>query len=544
MAGLRPGLSCIAEGGLFEEGGHCGSPAQQELNFERANAYYVSPLVINHPDGRIEELPYSDPRARGYRTTLEVDAARDWIRQQDAGTPWMATVSFSSAHVPYQPAPPSFGLPGLPDPGDPDCTSDAAVRILSNQTIEAMDREMGRLLVELGLASRDDAGKLHYDPAATDTMVVIVGDNGTYASVVKAPFDPLHSKGTVYQTGVWVPLIVARPQGRQPDREVAHMVNITDLFALFGEIAGVNVGAAVPKSHALDAVSMLPYLTDPAQPGIRETNFTQSGTSITANNEQPYPCVIEVQGAPVCIQLFPNKEVCSSQGGDWYGPGGVRTFDTCCGVRNAEPPVVSPPESLKSLPISSWAVRNDRFKLVQKEIADCSNEGESAIVTEFYEIDEKPTRPRLDRPDGSDDSNNLLPGGAGPDTLPPLLKANYDALESELQRQLASEPDCPGDGNLDKMVNGKDLVAWRRFRTLSDGGSSWYDFARDGVRDGLTDENDRQVIRDNLGTNCLRGSRKPKERADQAMAMARKGEGEGALRCERTPPRGDTAGRR
>ena len=251
--GLRPGLSCVAQGGLFDEGGRCGSPPSHALNFGTANAYYASPLVINHPDGRVE----SGSLARGYRTTIEVDAARRWIQQRDPKTPWMATVSFSSAHVPFQPAPPSFGLPGTPGPDGPDCTSSAALRVLSNQTIEAMDAELGRLVVELGLASRNRNGDLVYDPKATDTMIVILGDNGTYAPVVKAPFDPLHSKGTPYQTGVWVPLIVAGPLVRKPDREVTHMVNVADLFALFGEIAGVDVRKAVPRSHALDAVSML-----------------------------------------------------------------------------------------------------------------------------------------------------------------------------------------------------------------------------------------------------------------------------------------------
>jgi len=39
------------------------------------------------------------------------------------------------------------------------------------------------------------------------------------------------------------------------------MVNIADLFQLFGELAGVDVHKAVPKSHILDSQTMLPYLT-------------------------------------------------------------------------------------------------------------------------------------------------------------------------------------------------------------------------------------------------------------------------------------------
>ena len=183
--GLRPGLSCIAKGGLFDQGGSCGAPPSHELDFSVANAYYVSPLVINHPDGTVEQIPLSDSRARGYRSTIEVNAARDWIRQRAADAPWMATVSFSADHVPYQPAPPSFGQPGIPDPANPDCTTDAATRVLSDQTISAMDQELGRLLVELGIADRNANGDLVYDPSASNTMIVILGDNGSYAPTVK-----------------------------------------------------------------------------------------------------------------------------------------------------------------------------------------------------------------------------------------------------------------------------------------------------------------------------------------------------------------------
>jgi hypothetical protein len=164
--------------------------------------------------------------------------------------------------------------------------------------IEALDTELGRVMVEVGLATRKPDGKLDYHPEATDTMVVIIGDNGTYAPGVKAPFDPNHAKGTAYQTGVWVPLIVAGPLVNTPDREVRHMVNVADLFQLFGEIAGVDVHKVVPKSHILDSVSMLPYLTNPSQGSIRTTNFSQTGINITANGVRPSPCVVTLTDPP------------------------------------------------------------------------------------------------------------------------------------------------------------------------------------------------------------------------------------------------------
>ena len=40
-------------------------------------------------------------------------------------------------------------------------------------------------LVEIGVASRKPDGTLEYDPGASNTMVVIIGDNGTYSQSVR-----------------------------------------------------------------------------------------------------------------------------------------------------------------------------------------------------------------------------------------------------------------------------------------------------------------------------------------------------------------------
>lgn len=116
--------------------------------------------------------------------------------------------------------------------------------------ITAMDTEIGQILVGTGVATANSDGSLNYSPDATNTMVVIIGDNGTFAPVVKLPFDLNRAKGYVYQTGVWVPLIVAGPLVNSPGREVKSMVNVADLFQLFGEIAGIDVHRAVPKYSA------------------------------------------------------------------------------------------------------------------------------------------------------------------------------------------------------------------------------------------------------------------------------------------------------
>ena len=87
-------------------------------------------------------------------------------------------------------------------------------------------------------------------------LKVIISGGGTgghifpaiaIANAVKEPFDIGRAKATAYQTGVWVPLIVAGPVVAEPNRDVEHMVNMVDVFRLFGDMAGIDVPAAVPR---------------------------------------------------------------------------------------------------------------------------------------------------------------------------------------------------------------------------------------------------------------------------------------------------------
>ncbi len=312
----HPGHACLEQGGLFVPEAECQKDPPSGLDFERANAYYVWSLGETGADGVIRQGDLTDPRSRTYWPTEITTAAIDWIKARQNG-PWMATVSYPSIHSPYQQAPRSLA-PTHGDLAATPCTESQAPT-LSAQMLQAMDTEIGRLLVETGLASRERNGELHYTPEASNTMIIILGDNGSYGPAVKEPFDPSRAKCTAFQTGVWVPLIVAGPLVQAPDRDVDAMVNQADVFELFAEIAGVDVRKIVPSSRALDSVSMLPYLTQPRRPGLRRYNFTQTGTNLTANGERPGPCVLPMAltdfADSTCVQLMIDEESCEGEGG-------------------------------------------------------------------------------------------------------------------------------------------------------------------------------------------------------------------------------------
>ena len=289
-----------------------------------------------------------------------------------------------------------------------------------------------------------------------------------------------------------MPLVVAGPLVRQPGRDVAHMVNEADLFALFGEIAGIeDVQAAVPRP--IDAMPMLPYLRNPDQQSIRAWNYTEVGINLQIGELPNQPCVI----SGGCTQIPVSKSVCEDNNGVWWGAGAdapetegipAEGYTYCCQVnafRDAEG------QSLYTInPLVSVGIRNDRYKIVQNQFNAYVSQDQPCVETtetEFYEIDQAVPNPRLDY----EDTNFPL------DDLTDEQQANYDALSAQLQAIRDSVPYCPGDGNSDLAVNQLDIDDWGSFAD-STGLSSWYDLNLDG----LTNDADRDIIEDNLGLMC------------------------------------------
>jgi len=493
----HPGRACLEQGGILVPNAPCEDNPPANLNFGVTNAYYVWSLGQTDSAGTIDQIPLTDPRSRTYWPTEITTAAIEWINAHKNG-PWMVTVSYPSIHAPYQQAPQSL-TPDYGDLGAVPCDEEAPT--LSSQMLQAMDTEIGRLLVETGLASRSSDGQFRYTPDASNTMIVIVGDNGSYGPIVKTPFDWTRAKGTVFQTGVWVPLIVAGPLVHSPNRAVGSMVNVADLFELFGEIAGVDVRKIVPRSRVLDSVSMLPYLTQPSRPSLRQYNFAQQAINFTANGQRPGPCVLpmalftDLGSGKTCMQLMIDKATCESEGGEWYGD----SYSSCCELKRNRPDL-----QLQGRWLSQEAVRNDKFKLVQMTYDNCFATEQSpeptVTVFSFYEINQEEI-PQLDTI-----YSNLLTSPQDPlQGLTQEQAKNFKRLERELNRVLASDVMCPGDGNNDGVVDEEDISNWSSFNAM-DSISSWYDFPviDNGtyVYDGVTNGSDLQVILDNLGRRC------------------------------------------
>lgn len=165
-----------------------------------------------------------------YNTTAISRAASDWWRAT-AG-PKFAYVAFHAGHGPWH-VPPAQLLP-------PGYRVGPSNREKFEAAVVAMDTEIGRLLSVVDLR---------------DTLIVFTSDNGT--PVPARDQIPSHLKGSVFEGGVRVPLILAGP-GVPPGTSSDSLVRLTDLYATFCDYARIQ---RVSLPDAQDSVSFFRVFT-------------------------------------------------------------------------------------------------------------------------------------------------------------------------------------------------------------------------------------------------------------------------------------------
>jgi len=186
-----------------------------------------------------------------YATTDTVDDAIAWIvRQTLYQRPWFANVSFHSAHVPHHVPPTS--LQGTAGPGETDD------RLLYMAMIEAMDTELGRLLSAVDLRT---------------TTVIVAGDNGT-GPHIQSPYSPGKEKGTVYEGGVRVPLIIAGQQVLEKGTVNDELWSMVDLYPTIQELCNGYV------TFDMDGISIVPTLRGAPGAPVRQYVIAERFTPV------------------------------------------------------------------------------------------------------------------------------------------------------------------------------------------------------------------------------------------------------------------------
>ncbi len=228
-------------------------------------------------------------QAPNYNVYVTTDTTHDALsRIALMREPWLLYVPFLASHSPNH-CPTDYGF----DPADcqsgpcplswcQDCPlllSDVLCSIFGADACQtramghALDSRIGQLLAAIDL---------------DDTAVIFASDNGTPEEAVVLPFDPLHAKGTLYQGGINVPLIVRAPGGAQGVRH--ELVSMSDVFMTVTDLAGVTP----PPDPNRDSVSLCQYIypdsyTGPATPRTRVYSESFSNNFVHAPGGGPPP---------------------------------------------------------------------------------------------------------------------------------------------------------------------------------------------------------------------------------------------------------------
>ncbi|MCA9726117.1 MAG: sulfatase-like hydrolase/transferase [Candidatus Eisenbacteria bacterium] len=198
-----------------------------------------------------------DPNHSTYattQTTTDATAMFSTLEQESGDQPWLLYVAFNASHKPYH----------CPATGDcPDaCSSEtnwceicgdlinpwlASIRRTRAMT-QTMDAAIGQLIAQ----------------APENTAIIIIGDNGTPRDASYGAFDPFpndpsanHAKGSVYQGGVNVPLIIRSPWVNSGlSGRCDQLVSATDLFATVAQFLQV----APPENPFQDSRPLARYV--------------------------------------------------------------------------------------------------------------------------------------------------------------------------------------------------------------------------------------------------------------------------------------------
>jgi arylsulfatase A-like enzyme len=185
-----------------------------------------------------------------YVTTEQVDDAI--ARSRAMREPWFMYVAFSSGHAPWH-VPPA-NLHGYALSGAPSASPLDHYRA----SVQAMDTEFGRLLGGI-------------DPAVlARTTVIFIGDNGSPNEVVTPPSVPGKCKGTLYEGGVHVPLIIAGNRVEQPGSRCYSLVNAVDLFPTVLDLLETPRAEVAATCRPFDGISLVRYLRQPWASPLRE----------------------------------------------------------------------------------------------------------------------------------------------------------------------------------------------------------------------------------------------------------------------------------
>lgn len=198
-----------------------------------------------------------------YATTYFTEEANEWINNNEQ--PWFCWVAHAAPHGPYH-TPPEH-MYSIPTTGN---TKRKYIAM-----IEALDYETNRMINSMDEDVREN------------TIIIYLGDNGTPNNVLQ-DYPNGHGKGTLYQGGVRIPMIIAGAKvSRKGERESA-LIHVADLYATILELAGGELPGGIYNSLSFD--HLLSNEEGPTRP-YNYTEFRDQGEESFAIRNAEYKLI-------------------------------------------------------------------------------------------------------------------------------------------------------------------------------------------------------------------------------------------------------------
>ena len=245
---------------------HSGS-FQNLTGFINESGFWMPPSYFSW-EKMVDGVPQT---VNNYATTENVDDALNWLNNQNLDQPWFLWLAFNAPHSPFQvppvssnPGPHHAALQGAP--GDPEGID--SKENIYRAMVEYLDEEIGRLIASI------PADELKH------TTIIFIGDNGTPGQVTTGVIDPKHSKFSVYQQGINVPMIVSGAGVSDHGRTSNQLINSTDLYATVMELAGIDMSVSAPTVNS-NSISFLPVLQNIPAKKSRKYAFSETSQHST-----------------------------------------------------------------------------------------------------------------------------------------------------------------------------------------------------------------------------------------------------------------------
>jgi len=184
-----------------------------------------------------------------YATTETVNNAISWIKSNNPINPFFLWLAFNAPHEPLSLPPAGLHTYSTLSGTQPDIN--AHPKEYFKAMIQAMDHEIGRLRDSLIVINKLDS-----------TDFIFIGDNGNTPRTAQLA-DTSRAKGTIYQYGVHVPMIISGPSVVNPNRVSDALINTTDIFATVLDLFGNNNWQAqIPVNKPVDSKSIMPIINN------------------------------------------------------------------------------------------------------------------------------------------------------------------------------------------------------------------------------------------------------------------------------------------